>query len=271
MRENGQPLLPATGIKRLAQGNATVAVGFIGAVTLKATPATMVSPAGVKGLRFEDEAATANALVPQLRRPGGRCDRGRHPRRGLHRCRGAGAGLFGASTATWCRFWKRLDPSVDVVVSGHTHQAYVCDYGRINPSRPFLLTSAGQYGACSTEVSLRVDTASRQAVAETPHDPHRAGRGIHRQSSQGLVPLNAVVPAYPADPFVQQLVARYKAAAEPLAQRPVGRASAPLLRVRTKRWKALWQSGGRCPVGCYPRAAEGRCRALVHAIRWLAG
>ena len=45
-----------------------MSVGFIG-MTLKATP-TMVSPAGVKGLRFEDEAATANALVPQLRAQG---------------------------------------------------------------------------------------------------------------------------------------------------------------------------------------------------------
>ena len=68
VREDGQPLLPATGIKRFSQGDATVAVGFIG-MTLKATP-TMVSPAGVKGLRFEDEAATANALVPQLRAQG---------------------------------------------------------------------------------------------------------------------------------------------------------------------------------------------------------
>lgn len=32
---------------------------------------------------------------------------------------------------------ERLDPAVDVVVSGHTHQAYVCDYSRVNPAKPF--------------------------------------------------------------------------------------------------------------------------------------
>ena len=229
VREDGQPLLPATGIKRFTQGNATVAVGFIG-MTLKATP-TMVSPAGVKGLRFEDEAATANALVPQLRAQGADVivvaihEGGYTDAKVLeHECSGINGDIV--------PILERLDPSVDVVVSGHTHQAYVCDYGRINPSRPFLLTSAGQYGALLTEVSLRVDTASRQVVRKTAHNHIVQGEAF--TGSQGLVPLNAAVPAYPADPFVQQLVARYKAAAEPLAQRPVGRASAPLLRVRNE-------------------------------------
>ena len=40
-----------------------VKIGFIG-MTLKET-ATLVSPAGVAGLTFNDEAATANALVPR--------------------------------------------------------------------------------------------------------------------------------------------------------------------------------------------------------------
>ncbi len=121
VREDGQPLLPATGIKRFTQGDATVAVGFIG-MTLKATP-TMVSPAGVKGLRFEDEAATANALVPQLRAQERGCDRGRHPRRGLHRCRRCWSRNARASTATSCRFW-----------SGWA----LCGCGRLRPHPPGL-------------------------------------------------------------------------------------------------------------------------------------
>ena len=229
VREDGQPLLPATGIKRFTQGDATVAVGFIG-MTLKATP-TMVSPAGVKGLRFEDEAATANALVPQLRAQGADVIVVAIHEGGYTDAKVLGQECSGIN-GDIVPILERLDPSVDVVVSGHTHQAYVCDYGRINPARPFLLTSAGQYGALLTEVSLRVDTASRQVVRKTAHNHIVQGEAF--TGSQGLVLLNAVVPVYPADPFVQQLVARYKAAAEPLAQRPVGRASAPLLRVRNE-------------------------------------
>src|SRR3989344_4701200 len=66
--EDGRTLLPATGIKRFTEGGVTVTLGVIG-LTLQATP-TMVSPSGVAGLRFEDEAATANALIPQLRAQG---------------------------------------------------------------------------------------------------------------------------------------------------------------------------------------------------------
>ena len=62
---------------------------------------------------------------------------------------------------------ERLDPWW-MWSSPATHQACVCDYGRINPARPFLLTSAGQYGALLTEVSLRVDTATRQVVRKLP-------------------------------------------------------------------------------------------------------
>ena len=68
VREDGRTLLPATGLKRFTEGGVTVTMGFIG-LTLQATP-TMVSPSGVAGLRFEDEAATANALIPQLKAQG---------------------------------------------------------------------------------------------------------------------------------------------------------------------------------------------------------
>ncbi len=43
-------------------------IGFIG-MTLKDT-ATLVTPAGVAGLTFADEAASANALVPMLKAQG---------------------------------------------------------------------------------------------------------------------------------------------------------------------------------------------------------
>jgi 5'-nucleotidase len=61
---DGRTLFPGSAIKDVGG----VRVGFIG-MTLKET-GTLVSPAGVAGLRFADEAATANALVPYLKEQG---------------------------------------------------------------------------------------------------------------------------------------------------------------------------------------------------------
>src|SRR5262249_11294457 len=60
----GQTLFPPYGIKTFKNRK----VAFIG-MTLQDTP-TIVTPAGVAGLEFHDEADTVNALVPQLRSQG---------------------------------------------------------------------------------------------------------------------------------------------------------------------------------------------------------
>ena len=57
VRADGRPLLPATGIRFFEQDGVRIGVGFIG-LTLKNTP-HMVRPSGVRGLAFEDEAASA--------------------------------------------------------------------------------------------------------------------------------------------------------------------------------------------------------------------
>src|SRR5690606_29773093 len=66
--KNGDTLFPATGIKTFGNGTRSVKVGFIG-LTLKGT-AKLVAPGGLQGIRFADEAATANALVQQLKAQG---------------------------------------------------------------------------------------------------------------------------------------------------------------------------------------------------------
>src|SRR5262245_59750036 len=63
-KATGQTLFPAYGIKDF-KGNR---IAFIG-MTLQDTP-TIVTPAGVAGLDFKDEADTVNALIPTLRQQG---------------------------------------------------------------------------------------------------------------------------------------------------------------------------------------------------------
>jgi hypothetical protein len=60
----GKTLFPAYGVKSF-KGHR---IAFIG-MTLKDTP-TIVTPAGVAGLTFKDEAETVNGLIPELRRHG---------------------------------------------------------------------------------------------------------------------------------------------------------------------------------------------------------
>ena len=67
-REDGSTIFPATGLKSFGSGAGKVTVGFIG-LTLKGTP-SIVSPDGVAGVTFADEADTINALVPQLKADG---------------------------------------------------------------------------------------------------------------------------------------------------------------------------------------------------------
>ena len=61
VRGDNSTLFPATAIRQVGP----IRIGFIGE-TLKET-GTLVSPRGVAGLRFLDEAATANALVHRLK------------------------------------------------------------------------------------------------------------------------------------------------------------------------------------------------------------
>lgn len=223
--EDGRTLLPATGIKRFEQDGVTVTLGVIG-LTLRATP-TMVSPTGVAGLRFEDEAATANALIPQLKAQGADViavviHEGGSTTAGVQET--SCAGLSGDIVP----ILERLDPAVDVVVSGHTHQAYVCDYSRVNPAKPFLLTSAGQYGTLLTDIRLRVDTRTRRLVRKEARNVIVQGEPF--TGGQGPVFMTSAVPSFAPDPSVQEIIRTYRAAAIPLAQRPVGQARGPMRR-----------------------------------------
>ncbi|MFA5522524.1 MAG: bifunctional metallophosphatase/5'-nucleotidase [Castellaniella sp.] len=222
---DGNTLLPPTGLKFFEQDGVRIGLGFIG-LTLRQTP-NMVRPSGVAGLRFADEAETVNALIPSLR------------------ARGADVIVVliheGGATTTDLQddsceglsgdivpILQRLSPEVDVVVSGHTHRAYICDHGRIDPQRPFLLTSAGLYGSLLTEIELRIDTGSRRVLRKRARQ--HIVQGQAQQGPDGSVPVQQDFPVYAADEQVAALVARYREAVAPLAAAPVGELAGPALR-----------------------------------------
>lgn len=202
-RPDGETLLPPFGIKQFDVGGRTVRVGFVG-MTLQGTPQIVV-PRSVAGLRFAAEAQTANALVPALRAAGADIlavlihEGGAMPPEG-------DPGDCGAMTGALPPILAQLDPAFDLVISGHTHQAYVCRYGAVDPARPFLVTSAGQYGTLLTRITLRYDLAARRLVG--------------KEAENVLVEQRADAPATQAE--VAVLVDRYGAAAADVRDRVVG-------------------------------------------------
>ena len=53
---------------------------------------------------------------------------------------------------------KASDPAIDVVISGHTHNAYICQMTPRGGQRR-LLTSAGKYGGMVTDIRLSFSPA----------------------------------------------------------------------------------------------------------------
>lgn len=223
--EDGNTLFPAYAIRRFGSGAGEVAVGIIG-LPLKETPAH-VTPAGVAGLTFADEADSINALIPRLRSEGADAivvviHQGVSTEAGYEdrTCRGMDGELM--------PILARLDPAVDLVVSGHTHNAYICDYGRIDPARPFLVTSAGRSGTMLTDITLTIDPAAGRVVSRRAEPVIVQGEGY--RGSAGEVALTDARPRFAADADVGGLVRRYVAAAAPIAARTVGRLAGPAQR-----------------------------------------
>jgi 5'-nucleotidase len=224
-RNNGDTLFPATAIRTVGRGSRSVKIGVIG-LTLKDTP-TLVVPSSVAGLTFADEAESINDEVPRLRAQGADAivvliHQGLYTKVGYNdkSCGGVSGGLL--------PILARLDPAVDLVVSGHTHSAYVCNFGTVDPSRPFLVTSAGRSGTMLTDIRLSVDPRAGKVVAKAADNLIVQGEGF--TSASGPVPVQPAFAAYAKDGRVAALVDRYAAAAAPIQNRIVGRLAASALR-----------------------------------------
>jgi 5'-nucleotidase len=219
---NGQTLFPPTAIKDFGP----VKIGFIG-MTLKET-ATIVPPAGVAGVTFADEAATANALVPQLKAAGADAIVLL-----LHQGGRSTGGYNDKScpnfTGDILPILARLDPAIDLVISGHTHAAYICQFPR-SGAHPLLLTSAGRFGTLISDIRLTF-SPDRHLLSERADNLIVQGEGY--STSLGTVPVVPAYPVYAPDPAVGAIVSRYVAAAAPQAQRIVGKLAGPVTKAET--------------------------------------
>ncbi len=208
----GKTLLPAYGIKTF--NNTRVA--FIG-MTLKATP-TIVTPTGVAGLEFRDEAATVNALIPELRAQGIESivvlvHEGGFQTGTLSDINGCEGNLAGSAIAS---IVKQLDNAVDLVISGHTHAAYNCMLPNAS-GRNISVTSSSAFGRVLTDVDLTIDP--------------NTGDISKVVANNRLVVRND--PAITADTVVAKIVDAYKNLVSPIANTVLGAITADLSNGRT--------------------------------------
>ncbi|MFI0767383.1 bifunctional metallophosphatase/5'-nucleotidase [Streptomyces sp. NPDC021218] len=191
-----------------------VKIGFIG-VTLEGTP-DIVTAEGVKGLKFHDEVETINKYAKELQRKGVKsivalihegglpasasynadCDNG-----------GAGKGISGPIVD----IAKNISPTVDALVTGHTHQAYTCTIP--DPSgTPRTVTSAASFGRLYTDTTLTYDRRTGDIVRTSVKGANAANHVVDREQ--------------PKAPDMTSLIGRWNKLAAPIAGKPVGYISA---------------------------------------------
>lgn len=183
-------------------------IAFLG-LTLEGTP-LIVTPAGVAGLEFRPEVQTINNLVHKLRNEQGvrafvvlihqgGFQNGPFPLgyMDVNRCDGFAGDIKPIVEA--------LDPQVDVVVSAHTHQPYVCTFNGI------LTTSASSFGRLITDIDLRIDHQTKDIVSATANNV--------------IVTRNV-----PKDAAETAIINKYDALSSAIANRVVGSQTATITR-----------------------------------------
>lgn len=220
--ENGGTLFPASAIRSFGSGAEQVKVGVIG-LTLQGT-ASLVSPGGIKGLTFANEADTINALVPDLKAKGADAIIVLIHQGGEQKPASDPNGCAGF-TGEIRPILDRLDPRVDLVVSGHTHKSYVCNYGDLDPAKPILLTSAGVYGELVTDISLQIDPAQHKVVSKTARNV--IVQSVSYNGSRGEVPVTPLYPQFQPRADIAAYVQTYVDAASAFSRRAVGALAGP--------------------------------------------
>lgn len=207
--KTGKPLLkPYTVWKKNG-----VKIGFIG-VTLEGTP-DIVTANGVKGLKFHDEIKTINKYAKELDRKGVKSivaliHEGGAPASTSYNydcdSPGAGDGISGPIVD----IAKGITPKVDALVTGHTHQAYVCTVP--DPAgKPRMVTSASSFGKLYTDTTLTYDRRTNDIVRTSVKSAN-----------------HVVTRDQPKATDMTRLIERWNKLAAPIANRPQGWISADI-------------------------------------------
>jgi 5'-nucleotidase len=176
-------------------------VAFIG-LTLEGTP-NIVSPSGIIGYEFFDEAETVNGLIPHLKRRGVEAvvvlihEGGRPSTFNINGCEGISGPIVDIV--------NNFDDEVDLVISGHTHQPYSCTIdGK-------AVTSAFSFGRVVTDIDMQIDRKTKDV-------------------SSIMIDNKIITRDVAPDPAITALITRYSAIAAPIANRAIGTITQDIVR-----------------------------------------
>ncbi|MET8424459.1 bifunctional metallophosphatase/5'-nucleotidase [Nocardia sp. NPDC004860] len=175
-------------------------IGVIGVVTTDTEH--IVTPEGIRGYRFGDEADAIGKYVPEMKSAGAETVVALLHDGGAQQTHGGPVdynGCAGISPDVQA-LAHRTDAAVSVLLTAHSHQAYNCTLdGKV-------VTQAASFGRLVTDVTLRF------------HDGKVEAKAVNRVVTRDVTPAPAAV----------QLVDYFAGQAKPLADRVIGQATAPV-------------------------------------------
>ncbi len=209
----GEPILKPYVIKHVSG----MPVAFIGAV-LKETP-SIVTPTGVAGVKFLDEATAINSYVPELKKQGVRAIIVT-----IHQ--GARQQFFNGATKTDNKALEgsigdiisHLDDEIDIVVSGHAHGFTNQLVSNLN-GKQILVTQAFSAGTAYANIDVAIDPLTKDIVEKSASIVTTYG-----DVGPGLKPVEDVA----------ELVAKAANKVAPLVNRAIGDAAVDILRTENQ-------------------------------------
>ncbi|MGH8854220.1 MAG: bifunctional metallophosphatase/5'-nucleotidase [Telluria sp.] len=205
----GKPFIPAYRIEQ-TRG---IKVGLVGAVLQDTQSVVMAS--GIAGLSFGDEAEAINRAIPAVRAEGadvivvlvheGGTTKDNPMTPGCTNLQGPIVDIV-----------KKLDPAVRLVITGHTHQGYLCKVG------DRTVTQASSYGHLLTRIAMKVQKGAVGNVGDIKVEN-----------------VLMKVGDYPPDEKMAAFVAKVKEGSRAALSRPIARlGQAPVLRKRNEAGEA---------------------------------
>jgi 5'-nucleotidase len=208
-KSNGKPIFPAYKIRSLGGAK----IGFIG-LTLEGTP-SIVTPSGVASVNFLDEADTINTATAALQAKGvhtivvliheGGAQSVALSETSINTCVGMSGAIVGIV--------GNLNPDVDVVISGHTHNAYTCALPNAAGNN-VVVTSAASFGRLVTDIDMTINRSTDQPTAITVNNK--------------IVTRDVAL-----DPAQTAIITKYNTAIAPIANRVVGSITTDITRAST--------------------------------------
>jgi 5'-nucleotidase len=205
-KSTGKPIFPAYKVRSLGGAK----IGFIG-LTLEGTP-EIVSASGIQSVNFLDEATTINAATQELKA------KGVHTIVVLIHEGGAQSVALSESTTDTCTGMSgaivgivgQLDDEVDLVISGHTHNAYNCLLPNA-ASRQIPVSSGSSFGRLVTDIDMTINRSTDQPTSIAVDN---------KIVTRGVAP----------DPAETAIINKYNTAIAPIANRVVGSITADITR-----------------------------------------